>query len=584
MSNRRTFLERFGSESAATGVIGANAPTRDGIGAAEQNEYSPRSTGEFDYPWQFVGRRSAVMARNGMVATSHPLAAQTGARILQQGGNAADAAVAVAVELSFVEPHMTSIGGDVVALTHFDGEFTALNGSGYAPEKATVERYRELTDETDEDGTPVVPSYGPLSVTVPGAVDALYRLADRYGSLDFATLLEPTIDHARQGVPVTEYIASQWEAAAPPVAQFDSFRETFLVDGETPPPESVFTNRDLADSLERIAHEGIETMYGGHLGQRIVNRVQEHGGVLELDDLEAFESRWNEPISTEYRGYEVLEHPPNTIGVVALEALNIVENFDLPDEPTDPDRLHRLIEAIKIAYADAEEHLGDPDDAEIPLEEKLSEEYASERAAEIGETVGDREPKAGDASNTVYLTVVDRDGNAVSLLGSHYKPFGSGLVVDGFTLQNHATSFTLEPDDPNVIEPRKRPYHTLIPAMLAEDGEFRASFGVMGGSTMPQGQLQLLVNMLDSGLNPQAAIDAPRFRFEEGHEVALETTRLPKDVVEDLHERGHEIRLESEYFEPDAHHFGGAQFIYRAADGTLIGGSEPRRDGQAIGF
>ncbi|MXV63385.1 gamma-glutamyltransferase [Natronorubrum sp. JWXQ-INN-674] len=524
------------------------------------------------------------MARNGMVATSHPLAAQTGARILQKGGNAADAAVAVAAELSFVEPHMTSLGGDIVALTHFDGEYKALNGTGYAPGAADVETYREHTDETNEDGEPVVPSEGPLAVTVPGAIDGLYRLADRYGTLEFGELLEPAIDHARKGVPITEYIASQWEVAAPRVAEFDSFRETFLEDGESPSPESIFTNRAFADSLERIAREGIETVYGGELGQKIVNRVQDHGGFLELADLEEFESDWNDPISAEYQGYEVLEHPPNTIGVVALEALNIVENFDLATEPTDPERLHKLIEAIKIAFADAEEHLGDPKDEKIPLESKLDEAYASERAQDIGWEVGDHEPKAGEASNTVYLTVVDGDGNAVSMLGSGYKPFGSGLVVGGFTLQNHATSFSLEPDDPNAIEPRKRPYHTLIPAMLAEDGEFRASFGVMGGSTMPQGQLQVLVNMLDSGLNPQAAIDVPRFRFDEGHEVALETTRLPEETVEELHERGHEIILESEYFEPDAHHFGGAQFIYRDSDGTLIGGSEPRRDGQVVGF
>lgn len=370
----------------------------------------------------------------------------------------------------------------------------------------------------------------------------------------------------------------------PPRRRVRLLPETFLDGGETPPPESVFTNRRLADSLERIAREGIETMYGGELGQKIVNRVREHGGLLELEDLADFESNWNEPVSVDYRGYEVLEHPPNTIGMVALEALNIVENFDLADEPTDPERLHKLIAAIKISYADAEEHLGDPEQEALPLQEILSDEYASERAADIGPEVGDRDPKAGDSANTVYLTVVDRNGNAVSLLSSGYQPFGSGLVVDGFTLQNHASSFSLAPDDPNAVEPRKRPIHTLIPAMLAEDGEFRASFGVMGGSTMPQGHLQVLTNLIDSGLNPQAAVDVPRFRFEEGHEVALETTRLPESTVEDLYERGHEIILESEYFEPDAHHFGGAQFIYRDSDGTLIGGSEPRRDGQAIGF
>ncbi|SEH14921.1 gamma-glutamyltranspeptidase / glutathione hydrolase [Natronorubrum sediminis] len=586
MTNRRTFLERFGSETAVTGVIGANAPGGSGIGAAERNEYSPSSTGEFEYPWQFIGRRSAVMARNGMVATSHPLAAETGVRVLQNGGNAADAAVAVAAELAFVEPHMTTLGGDIVALTHFDGEYKALNGTGYAPAAADVETYREKIDETDGDASPSIPSEGPLSVTVPGVVDGLYRLSDRYGDLPFADVLQPAIQHARDGVPISEYIATQWEAAAPRVAAFESFRETYLENGETPAPESVFTNRAFAESLERIANEGIETVYGGQLGQQIVNRVQEHDGLLELEDLEAFESNWNDPISTEYQGYEVLEHPPNTIGVVALEALNIVEHLELPDEPTDPERLHKLIEAIKIAFTDAEEYLGDPLDADVPLESKLDEAYARERATEIGESVGEYDPEAGDTpnSNTVYLTVVDRNGNAVSMLTSGFKPFGSGLVVGGFTLQNHATEFSLDPADPNAIEPRKRPFHTLIPGMLAHNGEFRASFGVMGGSMMPQGHLQLLANTFESGLNPQAAIDVPRFRFEEGHEVALETTRLPEETIDSLRERGHEIVLESEYFEPDANHFGGAQFIYRDSDGTLIGGSDPRRDGQAIGF
>lgn len=573
-------MNRFDPEE---GVLGADASSGEGIGASEETSVSPTADSAFEYPWQFISRRSAVMARNGMVATSHPLAAQTGVRILLKGGNAADAAVAVAAELSFVEPHMTTIGGDMIALTHFDGEYKALNGSGFAPKAADIETYRERSDES-EDGEPIVPSEGGLSVTVPGAVDGLYRLAERYGTLEFAELLGPAIDHARQGVPVTEYIASQWESAAPRVSEFDALAETFLIDGESPPPEYVFDNPDLADSLERIAEEGIETFYGGELGEEIVETVQEHGGFLELSDLEEYESEWRDPISTEYRGIEVLEHPPNTIGVVALEALNVLENFDLPEEPTDPERLHRMIEAVKIGFADAEEHLADPDAEQIPLETKLSSEYASERAEEIGSEVGEYEARAGEASDTVYLTVVDGDGNAVSLMKSGYQPFASGLVVGGFTLQNHASEFNLDPDDVNALEPGKRPFHTLIPAMLAEDGEFRASFGVMGGSIMPQGQLQVVSNLIDSGLNPQAALDVPRFRYEKGQTVALETTRIPDEVVEELRERGHDVLTEEEYFVPDSDHFGGGQLIYRTEDGTLIGGSEPRRDGLSIGF
>lgn len=555
----------------------------DGIGAGIETSVSPTTGARFDYPWQFIGRRSAVMAKHGMVATSHPLAAQTGLQILREGGNAADAAVATAVELGLVEPHMTTISGDVTALVHFNGEFKALNASGYAPAEADMETYRELIDET-ENGEPVIPTEGPLAITVPGALDGLNELAERYGSREFGELLQPTIKHAREGVPVTEYVASQWETAAPRVDAFDSFRETFLIDGESPPPGAIFENLEFANSLERIAEQGVETFYGGELGEEITDLVQGHGGLLELSDLAAYESEWVDPISTTYRGLEVLELPPNTIGPVALEALNIVENFDLPAEPTNPERLHQLIEAIKIAYTDAHRYIGDPDLERIPLETKLSKDYASERATQIDEEVGDYKPKAGEAGDTVYLTVVDGDGNAVSLLKSGYKPFGSGLVVGGFTLQNHAACFTLEPGDPNVIEPRKRPFHTLIPGMLVEDGDFRASFGMMGGRMMPQGHLQLLTNMIDSGLNPQAAIDIPRFRFQNGHTVALETTRIPDGTIEELRDRGHEVIAESEFFTPDADHYGGAQFIYRDDEGTLIGGSDPRRDGQAVGF
>jgi gamma-glutamyltranspeptidase/glutathione hydrolase len=485
--------------------------------------------------------------------------------------------------LNFVEPQMTSIGGDMFALTHFDGEFEALNGSGRAPEAADIETYRELTDET-EDGEPIVPAEGGLPVTVPGAVDGFHELVERHGTREFGELLRPTIEYAREGVPVSEYVAAQQEAAAPRVSEFDGFRETFLVDGETPSPEQVFENPDFADSLERIAEEGIETFYGGELGREIVETVQEHGGVMELSDLEAHESTWGEPISAEYRGIEVLEHPPNTQGVVALQALNILENFEVSEDPADPERLHRMIEAIKIAFADGYEFVTDPEAEEIPLDTMLSKEYASDRATEIGPSVGEYEPRADGPSNTVYLTVVDGDGNAVSLINSGYFVFASGLVVGGFPLQNRGFSFSLDPEDANALEPGKRPFHTLVPAMLREDGEFRASFGVMGGDIQPQGHMQVVANLVDSGLNPQAAIDAPRFRFIEDHEVTLETSRLPETTIDDLRERGHDVVTEEEYFVPDADHYGGGQLIYRKDDGTLIGGSEPRRDGQAIGF
>ena len=465
MSHRRTFLKQLGLATAATTAVGAGAGT---VAATEDGtvdlDIDATSGSEFDYPWQFIGRRSAVMAKNGMVATSHPLAAQVGVQTLQNGGNAADAAVATATMLNFVEPHMTSIAGDMFALTHFDGEFEALNGSGRAPAAADIETYRERTDET-EDGEAIIPAEGGLPVTVPGAVDGFHQLAERYGTCEFSELLQPTIEYARQGVPVAEYVAAQWEAAAPRVADFDSFAETFLPEGRPPEPEEVFANPEFADSLERIAREGIETFYGGELGEEIVEKVQEYNGVVELSDLERHESTWGEPISTEYRGIEVLEHPPNTQGVVALQALNLLENFDVSEDPADPERLHQMIEATKIAFADAYEFVSDPETEQIPIETMLSKSYASDRAGEIGSSVGEYEPQADGPSNTVYLTVVDGDGNAVSLINSGFYPFSSGLVVGGFALQNRGFSFSLDPDDANALAPGKRPFHTLVPAM-----------------------------------------------------------------------------------------------------------------------
>ncbi|MFC6907167.1 gamma-glutamyltransferase [Halalkalicoccus tibetensis] len=584
MSHRRTFLKQLGLATAATTAVGTGAGAATGTSTTDEGLNIEGGSGsEFDYPWQFIGRRSAVMAQNGMVATSHPLAAQVGIQTLQNGGNAADAAVSTAAMLNFVEPHMTSIAGDMFALTHFDGEFKALNGSGRAPAAADIDTYCERIDES-EDGEPTIPAEGGLPVTIPGAVDGFHQLIDRYGTQELADVFQPTIEYARQGVPVTEYVAAQWEEAAPRVEGFDSFAETFLPDGRPPQPEEVFSNPAFADSLERIAEDGIETFYGGDLGQEIVEIVQEHDGVMELSDLENHESTWGDPISTEYRGVEVLEHPPNTQGVVALQALNLLENFDVSDDPTDPERLHRMIEAVKIAFADAYEFVTDPEAEQIPIETMLSKEYANDRVSEIGSSVGEYEPRADRQSDTVYLTVVDGDGNAVSLINSGYYPFASGLVVGGFALQNRGFSFSLDPDDANALEPGKRPFHTLVPAMLAEDGEFRGSFGVMGGDMQPQGHAQVVMNMVDSGLNPQAAIDAPRFRFMGDHEVTLETSRLPEGTVDDLRERGHDVITEEEYFVPDAGHYGGAQLIYRTEDGKLIGGSEPRRDGHAVGF
>ncbi|WP_336363229.1 gamma-glutamyltransferase [Halalkalicoccus salilacus] len=537
---------------------------------------------EFEYPWRFDGRRSAVMASNGMVATSHPLAARTGVRVLENGGTAADAAVATAAVLNVVEPHMTGIGGDAFALTQFDGEYRALNGSGSAPAAADIGTYRERTD-AEEGGEPTMPADGGLPVTVPGALDAWAALIEEYGAFDLADVLEPAIGYAEGGVPVTEFIARQWTDAAERIARFDRSAETFLENGESPAPGERFSNPELTRSFERIAEEGPGVLYGGELGREVVETVRDHGGTLALSDLEAHESEWTEPISTEYGGIEVLEHPPNGQGIVALEALNVAEELGIDPDPLDEERLHRLIEATKLGFADGYAHVSDPDRVAIPTETMLSKAYASERADEIGERAGSYGAKAGEHANTVYLTAVDPQGNAVSFINSVYMSFGSALTAGGFALQNRGHSFSLDPDHANALAPGKRPFHTIIPAMLREDGEFRASWGVMGGSMQPQGHLQVVANLVDSGLNPQAALDVPRFRWLEDDRVAIESSRLPDRVVDGLRERGHDV-IEEDAFFAEGGHWGGGQIVYRDEDGTLIGGSDPRRDGQAVGF
>ena len=535
------------------------------------------------YPWQFESRRSAVLSTKGMVATSHPLAARTGASILEDGGTAADAAVATAAVLSVVEPHMTGIGGDMFALTQFDGEYAALNGSGGAPAGATIETYRDRTD-TNVDGQAVVPTDGGLPVTVPGALDGWKRLIDRYGQYGLDPLLEPAIEYARDGTAIPEYISRQWQNAVERIKQFERTAETFLSNGEAPSPGNRFSNRTYARTLEKIGTDGTDVFYGGEIGEEIVETVREHDGTLALSDLEGYRSEWTDPIRTDYHGVEILEHPPNGQGAIALEAQNIAEQFDLPADPKDPDRLHHLIEAMKLSFADGYEHISDPAVVDVPLDTLVSKQYAAKRASDIGRRAASYDAKAGTTGDTVYLAAVDTDGNAVSFINSIYKPFGSGLTVGGFALQNRGHSFSLDRDHTNALQPGKRPFHTIIPALLCEEGEFRATWGVMGGAMQPQGHLQVACNLIDSGLNPQAALDAPRFRWLGKNHIALESSRLPDAVVADLEGRGHRIIPEDDFFEIQGGHWGGGQMVYRDEDDVLIGGSDPRRDGQAVGL
>lgn len=538
---------------------------------------------DFAYPWRFTGRRSATMATEGMVATSQPLAARAGLRALEEGGTAADAAVTAAAVLNVVEPHMTGLGGDMFALVHHDGDVVGLNGSGAAPADADLDAYRERTDATGDAGEPTMPADGGLPITVPGALDGWQRLLDRFGAFDLAEALRPAIRYAREGFPVTELVASQWARSADRLRGHEAAAATFLPGGSAPEPGDVFANPAFADTLEALAAEGPDRFYGGELGAAVVEAVQDAGGTLALADLEAHAGEWTEPISTTYRGVEVLEHPPNGQGAVALEALNLAETFDLSADPGDADRLHRLIEAVKLAFADGYATITDPAVVDVPLETILDKGYAGQRASEVGPEAGTYPAKAGEGHDTAYLTAVDGDGTAVSFINSLYMGFGSAVTTNGFALQNRGHSFSLDPDHANALAPGKRPFHTIIPAMLREDGEFRASWGVMGGSMQPQGHLQVVASLVDSGLNPQAAITAPRFRWLDGRRVAIETGRLPDGTADVLRERGHEIVTEAAFAERGGH-FGGGQFIYRDEAGSLIGGSDPRRDGLAIGY
>tara|TARA_A100001037_G_scaffold49816_2_gene41818 strand:- start:1684 stop:3342 length:1659 start_codon:yes stop_codon:yes gene_type:complete len=551
---------------------------------------------KFSYPWQFIGRRSAMMAKNGMVATSQPLAALSALRVLENGGNAADAAVTAAAVLNVVEPHMSGIGGDMFALVHFNNKYQAYNGSGGAPEEAnlslcqnlaseqkTESEFQNLDTQPTEDELKM-PTKGGLSVTTPGALAGWNDLLEKYGTISLSEAFEPAIKYARDGFPVSEYISWQWSFASNRITPYPETALTYLPGGSPPAPGDIFSNTQLADTFELIAKHGISEFYNGNLGKNMVEAVQKDGGLLSRSDLEEHEGAWCDPICTNYRGIDILEAPPNGQGLIALEAINIAENFDLPPSITDPDRIHTLVETFKIAVSDGHKYISDPAMVDIPMKKMLSKKYAQKRAEEIGESASSYIPKAGPNGNdTIYISVVDGDGNAVSFINSIFMAFGSGLSSNGFLIHNRGCSFSLNPTHANCISPHKRPFHTIIPAMLRKNGEFKASWGVMGGSMQPQGHLQVMLSLVDLGLNPQAAMDAPRFRWVNGNKIALETSRIPNSTVAALRKKGHDVLEEHLFFNP-REHFGGGQFIYSDKNGALIGGSDPRRDGIAIGY
>ena len=533
--------------------------------------------------------RSVVLARNGIIATSQPLASAAGLRVLQDGGNAIDAAVTAAAVLSVVEPTMNGIGGDLFAIV-YDAKtqsVRALNASGHAPALATPEEFRRR-------GLDAIPYRGELSVSVPGVVDGWNELLSRYGTRTLAQALQPAIGYARDGFAVSEIISYQWKGQEATLARDKAAAATFLPGGHAPAAGDVFKNPHLASSLDQIAKGGRDAFYRGPIAQAIAADMRARNGLITEADLAAHKSDWIEPISTSYRGYEVLELPPNTQGVVALEMLNILENFDLkPLGHNSAEYLHLLVEAKRIAFADRDAWLADaaavPPDA---LKRMLSKDYGAERARAIDRNHAARAYEAlklGGASHapedhpeahgdTIYMTVADRDGNVVSLIQSVYEAFGAGIVAGdtGITLHNRGSLFSLKPGHPNLLAPGKRPFHTLVPAMVMKDRRPWLSFGVMGGDMQPQGHVQVLLNLIDFGMNIQEAGEAPRFRHSAAG-LALESNISPEARF-GLDQRGHRIIS-------SVGAFGGFQgILFDRARGVMMGGSDPRKDGLAIGY
>ena len=538
------------------------------------------------------GTRSAVMARNGVIATSQPLATAAGLRVLQSGGNAIDAAVTAAAVLSVVEPTMNGPGGDLFAIVYSarDHKIHGLNASGRAPALATLDEFRKR-------GLQRIPLRGELSVSVPGVVDGWNELLTKYGTRTFSQALEPAIKYARDGYPVSEIIAMQWKEVESVLARDPYAAKTFLIGGKAPAAGEVFRNPALADSLEQIAKGGRDAFYKGAIAKAIADDMERRNGLIRLGDLAAHRADWVEPISTTYRGYQVLELPPNTQGVSALEMLNIMEGFDLKalGHNTAP-YLHALVEAKKIAFADRGAWIGDPGTTPSKaIERMLSKSYAAARRKEInpdkaadanayppltleGRSTPARGADPAGRGDTVYLTAADSEGNVVSLIQSLFEAFGSGIVAGdtGIVLQDRGNLFSLDSGHPNQLAPGKRPFHTLIPAMIMKDGSPWVSFGVMGGDMQAQGHAQVVANLIDFGMNIQDAGEAPRFRHT-GTGLMLESP-FTAEARAGLTARGHHIITGHDAF-------GGFQGIMiDPRTHVLIAGSDPRKDGMAAGW
>ena len=535
--------------------------------------------------------RSEILAQNGMAATSQPLATQVALDILKKGGSAMDAAIAANAVLGLVEPASCGIGGDVFAIVWSAKEqkLYGLNGSGRAPQSLTIDYFMDK-------GLSYVPFYGPLPVSVPGCVDGWFTLHEKFGRLPMEDILQPAMDYGNNGFPVSEVIAYEMASSYEALKDQPGFAQTYMPKGRPPVKGEVFVNKDLANTYELIAKKGRDAFYKGSIAKTIDSYMKKHGGFLSYEDLASHTSNWVTPVSINYRGYDVWELPPNGQGTAALQMLNILEGFDIAKMGFgSAEYLHVLTEAKKLAYEDRAKFYADPEFNKIPLETLLSDAYAAERRNLIDINKAADSYPAGDmeieTGNTTYLTVADKDGNMVSLIQSIYSEFASGMVPDGlgFVLQNRGQMFNVQDrSHANALEPGKRPFHTIIPAFITKEGKPCVSFGLMGGAVQPQGHAQIVVNVVDFGMNLQEAGDAPRMRHRgssqptgsvmtNGGTLYLESGFTP-ETLRELSKKGHRIGF-------GVGMFGGYQAIGVDLENKVYtGASESRKDGQAAGY
>jgi len=522
---------------------------------------------------RYPSARSLVYGKRGMVCTSQPLAAQAGLDVLKKGGNAVDAAIAAAAVLTVVEPVSNSLGGDCFALVWEEGRLYGLNGSGRSPRRLNLNVIREA-------GLERIPEKGWLAVMVPGVPGAWAALQERFGNLSLSKDLESAVYYAREGFPVSPTVSWLWEDALKPMLpykgkeEFEDWFRVFTRNGRTPRAGELWKLPDHGDTLENIGKNRARDFYRGALADRIDAFSKKTGGLLRKEDLEAYRPEWTEPIFTDYKGYRVWEMPPNGNGIVALMTLNMAKHLEFGGHD-DADTVHQQVEAMKLAFADGLHYLADPERMDMSVEALLSEAYAAKRAQKIGARA--RLPEHGDpyCGGTVYLCTADESGRMVSFIQSAFDDFGSGIVVPGtgINLQDRGCGFSLNPDSPNCVRPGKRTLHTIIPGFLSKGNEAVGPFGVMGSLMQPQGHVQVLMNMIDFGMNPQDALNAPRWQWRGNNRIELEAG-FGEELIRELQRRGHEVSVP-----PHSYFMGRGQMILRGNDGIYVGATEPRADG-----